>query len=333
MAEPDPIRIGVMGCANIARRSVIPALLASPGLRLAGFASRSPAKGAEFAARFGGAFLGDYQALLDRADIDAVYMPLPTGLHAEWTAKALHAGRHVLVEKSPAATLPEAEALVALARQQRRVLMEDYRFEYHAQQAAVRQLAHEHLGELRLFRATFCFPPLDPGNFRYDPKLGGGALLDAGGYPLKACQVFVGSELQVLAATLTTNRNGLDLWGGALLAAPTENGILPLQIAFGFDQFYQCGIEMLGQNGRLTTTRTFTAGEGFTPTACLETPGRRLEIPLPADHHFRRILEVFCQRIRAGDHEICGIETLRQARLQHDVRRLAAPPGGIRHDS
>lgn len=326
MPTAAPIRIGVMGCANIARRSVIPAILAVPELRLAGIASRSPDKGREFARQFGCDFLGGYPDLLDRPDVDAIYMPLPPGLHAEWAAKALLAGKHLLIEKSLATSLPEAERLVALARKTRLVMMENYMFQYHAQQAAVKNILREALGEIRLFRATFCFPPLSAGNFRYDPSLGGGALYDAGGYPLKACQLFMGSDLAVLSACLNSNAEGVDIWGGAMLSASVRGACIPLQIAFGFDQFYQCGIEVVGQNGRLTTSRTFTAGEGFVPSALLETPNRKQEIQLPADNHFQRTLELFCQRIRAGDGSGACDENLCQARLQDRVRQIAVHP-------
>ena len=326
MAAPSPIRIGVMGCANIARRSVIPAIQSLPGFRLAGVASRTPEKGKSFAAQFGGEYLGDYAALLARNDIDAVYMPLPTGLHTEWAAKALQAGKHLLIEKSLASTFGEVESLVALARRHGLVMMENYMFQYHAQQDIVQQIMNKSLGEIRLFRATFCFPPLPSDNFRYDKALGGGALLDAGGYPLKACQLFVGGDIQVAAACLNRLDNGVDLWGGAMLTSHRNGDTIPLQIAFGFDQFYQCGIEVIGQHGRLTTSRTFTAGEGVVPSALLETPGQKTDIPLPADNHFVRILETFARRIRNGEWECPCVENLAQARLQDQVRRLSECP-------
>ena len=319
-----PIRIAVMGCANIARRSVIPAILSVPELRLAGVASRSPEKGRAFAAQFGCPFLGSYEDLVGHEAVDALYMPLPTGLHFEWAAKALSAGKHLLVEKSLAASLPEAEALVAAARQQRRVLMENYMFEHHAQQQVVKAIIRETLGEIRLFRATFCFPPLPPGNFRYDKALGGGALLDAGGYPLKACQVFVPGEIRARAACTNDNADGVDIWGGAMLCANHETSRIPLQIAYGFDHFYQCGIEVVGQKGRLTTFRTFTAGEGIIPTALLETPGQKKELTLPGDNHFARLLEQFCRDVKADGCDAPCDAVLRQARLQEEVRRLAA---------
>lgn len=324
--SPPPVRIGVMGCAAIARRSVIPAIQSLPLFHLAGVASRSPEKGREFAARFRCPYAGDYAALLERDDVDAIYMPLPTGLHLEWGRRALLAGKHLLAEKSLAVSLQEAGTLVRLAREHRLVMMENYMFQYHAQQEAVRQLAREHLGLLRLFRATFCFPPLDPGNFRYDPTLGGGALLDAGGYPLKACQMFIGGSIRVLSSCLAPGGSEVDLWGGAMLAADRGSDVLPLQIAFGFDQFYQCGMELLGQHGRLTTSRTFTAGPDVTPCAVLETPRGKEKIRLPQDNHFIRLLEVFHRRVQQCDGETACREILAQARLQDQVRRLAHPP-------
>src|SRR5258707_26812 len=94
------VRIGVLGCAGIARRSTIPAMKAVPGLDLVAVASRSREKADAFASQFGVEPMVGYQALVDRQDIDALYVPLPTGLHAEWIPKSLEAGKHVLAEKS-----------------------------------------------------------------------------------------------------------------------------------------------------------------------------------------------------------------------------------------
>ena len=326
MANAPPIRIGVMGCANIARRSVVPAILSSADFRLAGVASRSAEKGRSHADQWRCPFVGDYFSLLEREDVDAIYVPLPTGLHREWVARALDAGKHLLVEKSLADSLADAEALVESSRRNKRIMMENYMFQFHAQQNVVRELAFSRLGELRGFRAAFSFPPLAPDNFRYDKALGGGALLDAGGYPVKACQIFMPGELRVESACLNCNSGGVDVWGGAMLIAHSQFGIVPLQISFGFDNFYQCGVEFVGQKGRLTTFRTFTAGESVVPGALLETPGDKQEIILPSDNHFLRALDEFARRIREEDCAKCHAENLRQARLQDQIRRLAENP-------
>jgi dTDP-3,4-didehydro-2,6-dideoxy-alpha-D-glucose 3-reductase len=324
MVRSTPIRIGVMGCANIARRSVLPAMRSMDLFRLVGVASRIQEKGISFAREFDCEFIGDYDALVRREDVDAIYMPLPTGLHFEWATKALDANKHLLVEKSLACNLAQAESLSSKACRNGLVLMENYMFEYHAQQVAVRDIVHTSLGEVRLFRATFCFPPLDPANFRYDSALGGGALLDAGGYALKACQLFVPGEIEVLASTLNRNSSGTDVWGAAMLSAESESEQIPIHISFGFDQFYQCSIEFIGQRAKLSTSRTFTAGPGIAPFALLDKPDGTAKIELPADNHFVRILQEFHDRIRSGRTQRFAEENVRQARLQEDVRLLAS---------
>ncbi len=95
------IRIGILGCANIAKRSTIPAIKQLPDkFNLIGLASRNKSKADEFSSQFECEAIYSYQELIDRTDIDAIYIPLPTGLHKEWIIKALQAGKHVYAEKS-----------------------------------------------------------------------------------------------------------------------------------------------------------------------------------------------------------------------------------------
>jgi dTDP-3,4-didehydro-2,6-dideoxy-alpha-D-glucose 3-reductase len=136
--EQKRIRVGVMGAAKIARRSVVPALLQLPDrFQLVAAASRDAAKARQFADEFACEPVTGYAALLARDDIDAVYMPLPTGLHEEWVGKAIAAGKHVYVEKSFASTFGQTEALVSAAQAGGIAVMEGYMFLYHRQQAVV----------------------------------------------------------------------------------------------------------------------------------------------------------------------------------------------------
>ena len=94
----NKLRIGVLGCANIARRSVIPAIKSIAEFELLAIASRTKEKAEGFAQEFNCEAIHGYQELIDRKDIDVIYMPLPTGLHEEWSVKALEAGKHILIE-------------------------------------------------------------------------------------------------------------------------------------------------------------------------------------------------------------------------------------------
>jgi len=327
-SAPKKLRIGVMGCANIAIRSVIPAICSGDEFELVAVASRDKTKAESVAKTFACQPLDGYEALLD-ADVDAIYMPLPTGMHEEWVLKSLEVGKHLLVEKSFGLTLAATRAMCDAAEKHKLVVMENFMYRQHRQQKIVADLlSSEAIGAVRLFKASFGFPPLDPANFRYDAALGGGALLDAGAYTINAASHFLGSSLEVLSATLRIDEErGVDVGGTAALVA---DGRIPVQLAWGFDNFYQCGVDVWGQKGRLTTNRTFTAGPGFRPTVRVETLEQTTETLLPADQHFANRLSLFASRIGTGAVGESTREVLEQSRLLDRVRSVALHCGDVR---
>ena len=220
-----PVRVGVLGCSSIARRRTIPALLACPDTVLTAVASRDWEKAKRLGAELGVAATG-YDELLDRDDVDAVYLSLPTGLHVDWGVRVLRAGKHLLVEKPAATTATEARQLVRVAAEQNLVLRENLTFLRHSQHRTVRQLLDAgRIGQLRSFSGAFCFPPPPDGDIRYVPELGGGALLDAGVYPIRAAQLLLDHELRVAGAILCFDpARGVDVAGRALLAGGCRHG-------------------------------------------------------------------------------------------------------------
>jgi NDP-hexose-3-ketoreductase len=322
------VRFGVLGCAAVAKRHVIPAMKTVSALELVAVASRNHDKASAYADEFSCRAVFGYDELLSMPDIDAVYMPLPTGLHLEWAHRALDAGKHVLIEKSLACDFPEARSIVEKARSRGLLVKENYMFEYHSQQAVVRELVRMQVGGVRLFRASFGFPSLPPGNFRYDPRLGGGSLLDAGGYVLKALDVFFPEYTpRVRAATLTFSDSGVDIAGAVMVDMESDSQRFPAHLAFGFDHHYQCNIEVWGSQAKLSTDRTFTAGANFAPSIRIETAVGTESHALPSDNHFHNILAHFANSLLSGKGHTAEYEAiLKQAALQDDVRRLA------RHD-
>ena len=287
------LRIGVLGCANIARRSMIPALQELPRhFTLAGIASRDPAKADEVAAGVGCAAYHSYAQMVADPAIDALYIPLPSGLHKQWIGRALAAGKHVYAEKSIAACYADAEEMVALARSKDLALMEGFMFQYHSQHQQVKQLmADGAIGPLRHFHAAFGFPPLPAGDFRYDDALGGGVLLDAAGYPLRAAHFLLGEHMTVQAATLHHDAAlGTQTWGSAFLS--NQRG-LGASLAFSFDNFYQCRYELVGQSGKITAERAFTPRPDFSPTIVLETAAGTRLITAAPDNHFTKAMLAF----------------------------------------
>ena len=312
------LKIGILGCANIAKRSVIPALLTIHEFELVAIASRTKTKAKEFAAEFGGEAIEGYQNLLDRKDIDAIYMPLPTGLHEEWIIKALDAGKHILVEKSFAMNYDSAQMMVRKAKEKNLLIMENFMFLYHGQHNFVKQLMEDgEIGELRCFRSSFGFPPLANDNFRYNKELGGGALLDAAAYTIRASQLFLGNELTVAASNLNYNHSTVDIFGGAYLKSKT--GIFS-EVAFGFDNFYQCNYELWGSKGKITAQRAFTPAANFKPTITLEIQGKVFNYEVDAENHFVNILHEFKRCIFENDRDKKYIEILNQSRLLQELK-------------
>ncbi len=316
------LRIGVLGCANIARRSVIPAIKSIADFELVAIASRTKVKAEQFALEFDCEAIEGYQNLLDRNDIDVVYMPLPTGLHEEWVAKALEAGKHIHVEKSLAMNYQSAIKMVSLAKEKGLLIMENFMFLYHHQHDFVKGLIKQgEIGELRCFRSSFGFPPLDQNNFRYNKELGGGALLDAAAYTVRASQLFLGDDIKVEAATLNTMNTDVDLFGGAYLKSP--NGMFA-EVAFGFDNFYQCNYEIWGSKGKIIVPRSFTPGAEFKPVITLEQQGDTINYEIEAENHFVNILNEFKRCVLENDFEPKYSEILNQSRLLQELKDKAS---------
>ncbi|MFE0351680.1 Gfo/Idh/MocA family protein [Streptomyces griseoluteus] len=327
MAEPvrapsrRPLRMGVLGCADIARRRMLPAFEAADGIEITAVASRDAARAADVAERYGCRPVDSYARLLGMDDVDAVYIPLPAALHATWVEAALLAGKHVLAEKPLTCEPARTRVLLALAQKRSLALMENVMSVRHPQHEAVRALiADGAIGELRSFSAAFAVPRLPAGDIRHAPELGGGALLDIGVYPVRAAVHFLGEGLRTVAATLhTAPGSAVESAGAALLR--DEHGV-SAQLTFGMDHAYRSAYELWGSEGRITLDRAFTPPPDHRPVIHLERRGstERIELP-PADQVALtvRAFETACRSMSAPD-------TDRLASAP-DTHRLADAPG------
>ena len=331
-----PLRLGVLGAASIARRKMLPAVAAEPGrMRLAAVASRDLAKASALTGEFGGEPVAGYEELLRRPDIDAVYLPLPAAMHAPWIEAALHADKHVLAEKPLATRAEDAHRLVALADKLGLVLAENFMFTLHSQHAAVRALlADGVIGEVRGLAAAFTIPALPDTDIRYQPDVGGGALADVGGYPLRAAALLLAGadagadgqtgnqELDVVGATLRVDRaRGVDLSGAALLAAADGT---TAHVTFGMEHAYRAEYEVWGTNGRIWLDRAYTPPADHAPVLRIQSGGERREQRLAPDDQFRQVVRAFAAAVTDGTASgLQGDQVLRQADLVQRVRDAA----------
>jgi D-xylose 1-dehydrogenase (NADP+, D-xylono-1,5-lactone-forming) len=207
------LRWGVLGVAKINNR-LKPAFQAAKTVKLQAIASRSLERSREAARDFGfEAAYGSYEELLSDPNVDAVYIPLPNSMHAEWTMKAAERGKHVLCEKPLCPTAAEAADLVAYCRAQGVRLMDGFMWPHHPRTRQVRQLIDDGvIGEVRRVTGAFSFKmePLTTDNIRLQPDLGGGSLLDVGCYPVFGIRWAFGAE-PVRAFARARTLNGVDV--------------------------------------------------------------------------------------------------------------------------
>lgn len=200
--DTSKVRIGVLGAARIAPSALIAPARDSDAAEVVAVAARDAARARAYASKHGIAKPYDsYQALLDDPDVDAVYNPLPNGLHGRWTLAAIEAGKHVLCEKPFTANADEAHAIEPAANGSGLVVMEAFHYRYHPLAHRMREIVDSgELGTLQHVSAAFCFPLPKFDDIRYDYRLAGGATMDAGSYAVHIARLLGGEEPEVTSA-------------------------------------------------------------------------------------------------------------------------------------
>jgi predicted dehydrogenase len=256
--QQQPVRWGIIGTANIARAVFLPGLREAGGDATA-VAGRAGARAEQFAGdnKIARAIEG-YQRLIDDPEIDALYIPLPNALHAEWTIRALEAGKPVLCEKPLCGTVADTERVLEAARRTGTLLWEAFSFPFHPQLERIRALVAEGaIGELMEIKSNFHFLLRNPSNIRLSSALEGGALLDVGCYPVRLAQEFFGPS--PASAWARSTRGGedvdVDTWG--VLDYPAGRRLL---LSSGFGRAYDTFTTLEGTGGQIRITNPFHPG-------------------------------------------------------------------------
>ena len=276
------------------------------------------------ATSFGGKVFKGYETIIESTEIDALYIPLPPALHYKWARLALLNGKHVLVEKPLTCFLKDTEDLISIAAERELALHENYMFIFHKQIEELEEIVkrNDTIGVPRLYRLSFGFPRRCLTDFRYNKKLGGGALLDAGGYTLKYAGVLLGETARLTAAQVNYDPDfDVDVFGSATMV--NEDG-LTAQLAFGIDNDYRCDIEVWGSKGTLTSGRILTAPVGYTPTYTIKQNQEFTTYEFSKDDAFYKSLLVFAECIDNAKTRKDNYEILRkQSKYVQDFRDLS----------
>jgi len=222
VAGSGPVRIGILGAARIAPMALIRPARSVPDVSVVAVAARDPERARKFAAKHAIPRVHEsYAALFADPEVDAIYNPLPNGLHCEWTIRALEAGKHVLCEKPLAANAEEAQRMAEAAAASGRLLAEAFHWRYHPLAERMRQIITSgELGTVRHVEVKFCIPFLLPGDIRYNLALAGGATMDVGSYTVSVARFLAAAEPEVVRAEARLSSPGVDRWMTAELRFP-----------------------------------------------------------------------------------------------------------------
>lgn len=320
MSKAEKFKIGIIGCGNIARRSVVPAIIASNNFDLVAICSQSLDSKAYKDVKI----YRDLDDFFKLSDVQCVYIGAPTGMHASLTLKALHYGKHVWCEKSLVTNANDAFDIAALAKSNGLAVLENFQFTQHAQFKMIKSIIDAgELGRINLIRSTFCFPPFkDLQNIRYSSVLGGGALLDAGVYTLKILNTLLRSKIVIREANLFFDNMEVDIRGS--ISALCDNRIVA-QTYFGFDDTYQCSLEISGSEKKLYCARIFTLPETKNAELLIsDSSGSSKIVEVPAMDHFAAMLQHFALCITEQEARNAeAILNTTQANLIQEIRDIA----------
>jgi predicted dehydrogenase len=292
-------RWGILGAANFAQNRMAPAIHAAKGAQLVALATSDPAKAVGFQAFCPELdVMTDYDALLGRDDIDAIYVPLPNHLHVEWAIKAMRAGKHVLVEKPIAMTAAQIDDLIALRDETGLLCAEAYMIVQHPQWIRTKQLLSEGaIGELIHVDTHFSYNNTDMGNIRNRPETGGGSIRDIGVYTYGSARWATGQEPVEITNTNIRYENDVDVFaevnadfGSFSYHALTSMRMCPAQ-----------SIRFHGDAGVLSLEAPFNA-DVFGPTRLHLSDAANSETVeyFGAANHYVSQVENFCAAVVAG---------------------------------
>ncbi|CAM4239463.1 Gfo/Idh/MocA family oxidoreductase [Paenibacillus alkaliterrae] len=294
------LKWGILGCAGIAKRAVIPGLRLSEINEVAAIASRDSDKAKKTAEELNiPTAYSSYEALLEDDSIDVVYIPLPNHLHKEWTIRAAEAGKHILCEKPLALTEKEAAEMAEACAKAGVLLSEAFMYRYHPRYAMIKEvIAAGEIGEIRGIRSAFTFNgAANNANVRFRKEWGGGSIYDVGCYPINAARLLLGKEPEAVTvqAMFSPEHGDVDMMASGLLEF---EGSVSLSFDCGMWAAFRNPLEVLGTDGIIEVPSAYVTGEPGSANFFVSAKGERREVEVPhvnqytlqADHLARAIM-------------------------------------------
>ncbi len=259
----EKLGIAVWGLGRHALKNVLPAIIKSSHLKLRGVHTRQTQKAIDVANQYDCEVWSNADDMLQDTAVDIIYLATATGLHFEQGKQVLCAGKHLVCEKSLTHEPEQSLALIDLAEQKQRILCEAFMYQYHPQfQQLKRLVKHANFGKVSSIACYFGIPESVPPGFRAEQGLGGGALLDVGGYTLSAVLQLLDEVPQLMLAEVDYQSQAVDITGVASLRFGTGQHAY---VNWGYNRAYQAQIQVWGQQQSIFADKIFSKPDNFSP--------------------------------------------------------------------
>jgi xylose dehydrogenase (NAD/NADP) len=323
------LKWGLLSTAHI-NRALIPPIKNSERNELVAVASREAGKAKDYAKKWEiPSAYGSYQAMLEEAELDVIYISLPNSLHAEWSIKAAQCGKHVLCEKPLAMSVEEVDAIREAAERYGVIVAEAFMYRHHPQTQQVKLLVDEgQIGDLQLIRGSFTFPIGDQGDIRLFSKLGGGSIWDVGCYPISYARFVAGGDPDQVFGWQSCNEEGVDLQFVGQMRF--SNGVWA-QFDSSFQTPFRAQMEIVGGEGSLTLSNPFKPG--WSNIIRVTRDGETKEVSVPGEELYSGEVEDMADAILYGRKprisledsrgNVATIQALLQAAAQGKVVQLS----------
>ena len=296
---------GILGAARVNER-LMPAIVEASNARLVAIASRRSGAAAQTLAQFAPQqqnvqTYDNLEALLDDAEVEAVYLPLANHEHAEWVVRAIEHGKHVLCEKPMALKVTDIEAIKAAASLHNVTVMEGFMYRFHSQHARVQELISSGtIGEVRSVRASYSFMMRPARLYRLAESVehGGGAMWDIGCYAIHSARIFFDEDPLAVTAMSRYVESGADI---------TTSGIIDFgagkfaHFDFSFERARRSEYEIIGTKGGIKCHTVWQLPGDVPVISWWTEDGRQCEERLPANNHFRLEIEHFSNCVLTGN--------------------------------
>lgn len=324
MTMHPPVRIGILGNSDIARRKFIPALVLSRNAVLAAIGS-SHQGGIPLPTGTDPVPVMTYDELVSTPGIDLIYVSLPNHLHEEWTIRALEQGKHVICEKPLALSAASSRRMLDVADTCKRLLYENLMYLQHPQHAAVKSLITAgRIGKVLSLHCEFTFPGPASDNFRLDAASGGGAFHDLNRYPLSAALYFLKGKQHEIQRCRTVEREGLNrAMAAETITEAGEHFIFDI----AFHRHYRCFYLITGEQGSVRVERAFTTPPDREGRLEVRVAGYDHSISVPPCDHFLATIDHACILVRSGHWEALHERSHQVAGLAEQIDRYVRGEG------